>query len=240
MNKKINNKINRRQIVVMLFSAAIVFVVGLSTAQAQRRFEPKSVGAETEVRNVANFTQELLTFLKQTEDADNNANVSEVELKRLQNQGKRIKDGTSNTRSSLQGIISKLKSANRWNDEFDADFLEAITNTRVKAFIKRAGGARKVLTDAETALNSLGQDIDAALNDAKKTRAANHSGEVFFVKASFAEDAPPSFSSRKVRLKCVLLGAGIALAEIGRLKLTAENLDNIFDSNKCGGAAPTT
>jgi hypothetical protein len=233
---KKNNSI--RSIFTALFSAAFVIVFCLSTvqnAEAQRRFDPKATGTESELRNVANFTQELLTFQKQAEDIDKGG-ATEADLKKFQDRGKRIKDGTSNTRGSLQSFISKIKSANRWNDEFDAEFLDSISNAKVKAFIKRIGGARKALTEAEAAFGSLAQDVDAALNDAKKMRAANAGGEFFFVNASFAGGA------RKVRLKCVLLGVGVAAAEIGRLKLTAENLDNLFDSNKCGGggAAATT
>src|SRR5688500_3201136 len=86
-SKKMNRKLNYRQILTTLFSAAFVFIVGLSTvqnAEAQRRFDPKSVGAENELKTVANFTQELVTFLKQADDIDQKGAASEVEFGRLQ------------------------------------------------------------------------------------------------------------------------------------------------------------
>lgn len=237
-----NRKFNYRPILTALISGAFIFVLGLAAvqnAEAQRRFDPKATGTETELRNVAGFTQELLNFVKQAQFIEQENNAPEAEHKKLQDIGRRIKDGTSNTRGSLQSFISKLKSNNRWNEDFDADFVNSITSPRVKAFIQRIGGARKALTEAETALNSLSQDVDATINEAKKARAEHFSGdEAFFMNASFA---PANSATRKVRLKCVLLGVGVAAAEIGRLKLTAENLDNLFDSNKCGTAgAPTT
>ena len=237
-----NTKLNYRPLLTAFFSAAFVFIVGLSAVQnadAQRKFDPKATGTETELRNVANFTQELVNFLKLADLVDQNSAVSEDDHKKLRDTGKRVKDGTSNARTNLQGFISKLKAANRWNDDFDAEFLDAIVSPRIKAFIQKAGGARKALTAAEAALNAVGQQVDAAINDAKKPRAENIVTDVFFMNASFSSNPNYVFSARKFRVGCFLLGVGIAAAEIARAKLTAENLDNVFDS-KCGGSAPTT
>ena len=201
---------------------------------AQRRFDAKAAGAENELRNLAQFTQELLNFIKQAQAVEANPDAPEAERRRLADLARRVKDGTGNTRANLQGFIGKLKNANRWTDEFDAEFLDSITSPRVKALIRRAGGARKALSEAEAALNSLAQDVDATVGDTK--RASLDADEVFFTRASFGG----ARFGAKVRVKCVLLGIGVAAAEITRLKLTAENLDNLFDSNKCGSASPAT
>lgn len=224
-----------RKIFTSIFSLAFVAVLtlaGAGSADAQKRFDPKATGTESELRSVAGATQDLLNFVKQAQFIEQDANAPAIEHKKLQDLGRRIKDGTGSFRGSLQGFIAKIKNANQWNEQFDAEFAESITSPRVKAFIKRVGGARKALTDAEAALNSLGQDVDATVNESK--RAAHFTGESVFVNASFS-----SGGAAKVRLKCVLLGVGVAAAEIGRLKLTAENLDNLFDSNKCGGGSAT-
>lgn len=230
-----NQTASIRSLFAILFSAALVFALATAAA-AQRRFDPRAAGTEAELKGVAQFAQDLVNFVKQAQALEANPNASEAEHKKLQDFGRRIKDGTSNTRANLQGFIAKLKNSNRWNDQFDAEFLDAITSPRLKAFIQRIGGARKALTEAEAAINSLSQDVDTTISDAKR-RAANDAGsEPFFMNASFAGNR-----AGKVRLKCVLLGVGVAAAEVTRLKLTAENLDNLFDSNKCGGAgAPTT
>lgn len=230
-----NQKGSYRSLFTVLFSAALVFALA-GIADAQRRFDPRAAGTEAELKGIAQFAQDLVNFVKQAEALEQNSNVTEAEHKKLQDFGRRIKSGSGSTRGNLQGLISKLKNSNRWNDEFDTEFLNSITSPRLKAFFTRIGGARKALTDCEAAISSLSQDVDTTISDAKK-RAANDSGnELFFMNASFAANR-----AGKVRLKCVLLGVGVAAAEITRLKLTAENLDNLFDSNKCGGAgAPTT
>ena len=232
-----NNKKSKIRLSLAAFvTTAFVFAFSLCAAQnadAQRRFEPKSVEADTEVRNFAQFTQELVNFIKQAEALEGNANAPETERRKLQELGRRVNDGASSARSSLQNLIAKIKKANRWNDEFDTEFLDSISNARVKALIRRVGGARKALADAEAVFNTLRQDVDATVNDSKKAGLVND--EDVFMNVSLAPRP-----GGKVRVKCVLLGVGVAVAEVGRLKLTAENLDNLFDSNKCGTAAPTT
>ena len=233
-----NNQKSKIRVTLAAFvTTAFVIVCSLcaaSEADAQRRFEAKSVEADAEVRNFAQFAQELVNFIKQAEAVESNANAPEAERRKLQDLGRRITDGTSNARSNLQSLIAKIKKANRWTDEFDAEFLDSISNARVKALIRRVGGARKALTEAEAALNTLRQDVDATINESKKAALFDDDEDVF-VNASFG-----GRRAGKIRVKCVLLGVGVAVAEVGRLKLTAENLDNLFDSNKCGGAAPTT
>lgn len=221
----------KTKIITTLF---MIFALA-AAANAQRRFDPKATGTEAELRNVAQFAQELVDFIKQARHIEQDNASSEAELKKLQDVGRRVKDASGNFRSNLQGLISKLKSNNRWNDEFDAEFLDSIVSPRLKGFIGRLGGARKALTEAEAAINSVSQDVDATINEARSPRASNLVNEVFFTHASFAPRS--GVGGGKVRVKCVLLGVGIAAAEIGKMKLTAENLDNLFDSNKCGNAA---
>lgn len=226
-------RMNVTTFLATVFSVAIfgmAMLTAVTDANAQRRFDPKATGTENELRNVGQITQDLLNFIKQAEVAEQNP--SPAEHKKLQDLGRRIKDGTSNFRGSLQGFTSKIKRANRWNADFDTEFADSISNPKIRAFIQTLGGARKALTDAEAAIGSLGQDVDATVNDAKMGINLGDNG--FFKKASFA-----SGSAGKVRLKCVLLGVGVAAAEIARLKLTAGNLDNLFDNNKCGGGSPT-
>jgi hypothetical protein len=234
-----NRIFNHRSVLTAVFSAAFVFALVAAAAlavPAQRRFDAKTAGTETELKGVAQFAQNLIQFADLANQIEKRGSVSDGEITKLQDSGRRIKDGTSTFRGNLQGLISKLKSGNRWNDEFDTEFLDSITNPRVKAFIKRLGGARKALTEAEAAINTLSRDVDATINETKALRSINAGQDVFFMNASF------SSGGGKVRLKCVLLGVGVAAAEVARLKLTAENLDNLFDSNKCGsaGGAPTT
>ena len=216
----------------MAIMAAAIVLAGAANTNAQRRFDPKATGTENELRNVALATQDLLNFVKQAQYIEQDANAPAPEKRKLIDLGRRVKDGTSNLRGGLQGFSTKLKNANKWNADFDAEFLDSITSPRIKSFIQRLGGARAAITQAESALASLGQDVDGTLTDSRV--AFNQGGQPFFMNASFAPAA-----AEKIRIKCVLLGVGVAGAEIVRLKLTAENLDNLFDSNKCGGGSST-
>ncbi len=235
-----NNKITDiRAYFATAFSAALfgfAMLFAATDADAQRRFDPKTTGTETELRNVALVTQDLLNFVKQAESVEQNPSASAADRKKLQDFGRKVKDGASNFSGSLRGFTQKLKNANRWNDEFDAEFLDSITNAKIKSFIQKLGGARRAFTEAEAAISSLGQDVDTTINDSR--RASNFGGEVFFTNASVSTNYAFT-SARKVRIKCILLGVGVAAAEAARLKLTAENLDNLFDSNKCGGGSST-
>lgn len=239
-----NYKPNFRTLFTTLFSAALMgfaMLANASDADAQRRFDPKASGTESELRNVALVTQDLFSFVKQAQTVEQNPSASAADKKKLEDLGRKVKDGTGSFSSSLRGFTQKLKNSNRWNDEFDSEFLNSISNSKIKSFIQRLGGARRALTEAEAAINSLGQDVDATVNDSR--RAQNFGGDVFFTNASFSSGHAfaSSGSARKVRIKCVLLGVGVAAAELAgtRLKLTAENLDNLFDSNKCGGGSAT-
>ncbi len=219
----------------LLFGSAILAVA--ANAEAQRQFDAKATGTETELRNVALVTQDLFSFVKQAQTVEQNPSATAADKKKLADLGRKVKDGTSNFSGGLRGFTQKIKGANRWNAEFDAEFLDSISNPKIKAFIQRLGGARRALAEAESAINSLGQDVDATVNDSRS--AHNSNGNVFFTNASFSFDSASAPSARKVRIRCVLLGVGIAAAEVVRLKITAENLDGIFDSNKCGGGSPT-
>lgn len=233
-----NRKIKTSSILTALLSTAFVIALCVSNTTAQRRFDFKAAGVENEAAGIDQFTDALITFsLKNSEISKKSTSLTDrVRLRReLEDAGNKVKANAGNARRLLQALISKLKTGNRWNDDFDKDFLDGIVSPRIKGLVQRNGGARKALSDAEALFGSLNAEIDAAVRDANDNQSLNETGEVFFVNASFAYR----------KNGCVLLGIGIALAEsrLLKMKLTAQNLDNIFDNKGCGGgggAAPTT
>lgn len=231
-----NQKIKTSSLLTVLLS--IVFVaLCVSNTTAQRRFDFKAAGVETEAAGIEQFTDALIAFsLKDVENRKSKL-TDRVKLRReLQDNGSRVKGSSSNARRLLQELIAKLKNGNKWNDDFDKSFLDGIVSPRIKSLIQRNGGARKVLADADGLFNSLNTEIDDSIREAN-SQALNETGGVILMNASFAKRGD----------RCLLLGIGIALAEsrLLKMKLTAENLDNIFDSKGCGGGggsapAPTT
>ncbi len=233
-----NQKTN--SLLIALFCAAFVIALCVSNTSAQRRFDFKAANVETEAVEIDQFTDALVTFvLKNVELKKATSLPDKVRLRReLQEAGNKVKGNSGNARRLLQNLISKLKNGNRWNDDFDKDFLGGIVSPRIKSLIQGAG-ARKALSDADAAFNSFNAEIDASVREANDAQGLNQTGDVSFSNASFA-------FAKNGRGTCALLGIGIALAEsrLLKMKLTAQNLDNIFDSRGCGGgaggAAPTT
>ena len=214
-----------------------VSAVCLMTAQntfAQGKFDARNAGVEPEIKEAAKFSDLLLRFMTVYVQYDGKRIVSEEEIKELVQLGQSVKDGTSNFRSNLQGLVTKLKNGNRWNEQLDKEFTDSIVSPRAKELFQNSG-ARKIFgTEINPAINSLGTDIDAMINDLKSRRAASVSQGISFEKAA------TSRSAAKGRLKCIVLGVGIAVAEVAGAKLTAGNLDKIFDKSCGGGGAAAT
>ena len=211
---------------------AFAFIIGLSSAQeasAQRYLS--EIRGSNDVKGIAQFADNLANFLKLAEYIEQENKLDPVTIKLLEAAGQKIKDGTSNFRSNLKALVANFKSKNQWNEDLDNQFLELLSSRKIKGFFQRNTG-RKILTDADTAINSIGGDVDKIIANAKSLRASNSSS--VFLQTAFA----PNASARKVTFKCVALGAAIFGAELLKAKKTAENLDGFFDKS-CGAGATT-
>lgn len=224
-----------KSLFIGLLSFTFLFVLCLSSAQnvsAQRYLtELKPTG---EIKGIAKFAGDLSEFLTLAESLDTAGNSSATDLTRLEASGKKVKDGTPNFRQSIENLIAKIKRDNKWNDEFDSEVTGSLQNRKIKGFFQNNGG-RKILSESLVALNNLSRDVDLIIANARKQKSASNGfNEEIFVRTSFAS----SSSARKVRFKCVLLGAAIFGAEVIKADRTAENLDGIFDKS-CGAGAST-
>lgn len=217
-----NQKFVCRSFFIVLFVAAFAFA---PATMAQRylteRIDVKALNAEREAKSLAQFTESLAQFFNQAETLASKPSVSRADSTKAESDGQRVKGDLNAFRSNLQALITKLKAANRWNDQLDADFAQGLGDRKVKSLLARGGGARKLLEAALNDINSVGTDIDNLISGLKAKTAAH--------------------ARAKSRLKCALLFVGVAAAELARMPETAKNIDAHYDKN-CGpgGGAATT
>lgn len=225
-----NNPLNK--LFATFMTIAFAFVIGLSSAQeasAQRYLS--ELRDTNDVKGIAQFAENLANFFEIAQKIEDGGKLNPILTKELDKAGKKVKDGAATFRSNLKGFITTLKNKNQWNEDLDKEFLEILGSRRIKGFFQRNGG-RKILTDADAAINSIATDVDTIIANASKLRAANSTS--IFMQTAFA----PAVSARKLSFKCVLLGVGIAIAEYKKMNKTAENLDGFFDKS-CGAGANT-
>ncbi len=223
-------------VLTTMFSSAFAFILCFSSVQeasAQRYLT--EIRNSSEVNSIAQFADNLAEFLELAEKIEEGGGaVRPAEIAKLEAAGKRVKDGTNNFKSNLKNLVTNFKNKNQWNDELDSQINESLGSRKIKGFFQKNGG-RKILTDADGAIAGLNAQIDAIIANAKKERGSSFFGESLFVKTAFTSNA----SGRKLRLKCVVLGVAIFIAEVKKAPKTAENLDGIFDKS-CGAGASTT
>lgn len=227
-----NNQLNK--VFATFMTIAFAFVIGFSSvreASAQRYLS--EIRDSNDVKGIAQFADNLANFLTLAEYIEQENKPNPASIKQLEAAGQKIKDGTSNFRSNLKALVANFKSKNQWNEDLDNQFLELLGSRKIKGFFQRNTG-RKILTDADTAINSVGADVDKIIANAKNVRASNANSSSVFTQTAFA----PNASARKVTFKCVALGAAIFGAELLKAKKTAENLDGFFDKS-CGAGANT-
>ena len=82
----------------------------------------------------------------------------------LISKAEKIRNETAGFISTLDGLVAILKSANRFNDQFDKDVDALIGGNKVKSRVGRTGGARKLLGSLShsTIINSLKKDVASA------------------------------------------------------------------------------
>jgi hypothetical protein len=210
-------------IALMMFALALAPFLTMPPQTNAGGIDLKALNAESEAKSIAQYVEGLTAFFNQAETLSGKRLIPRADVTKFENEGRRIKSDASNFRSKLQALIAKLKAANRWNEQLDADIAAALGNRKVKGLLARGGGARKLLETALNEIGSLDTDIDSVIGRVK------------------ANSASSAHARAKFRVKCAALFAGVAVAELLKMKLTAENIDAVFDKN-CGpgGGSPAT
>ncbi len=216
---------------IALFSIAFALLLtNVQTTNAQRYLSEIRNGSEA--RGIATFADDLSEFLTFANYIEQENATTPADLRKLESLGKKVKDGTSNLRNNLKNLVTLLKNQNRWDDSLDTEINDLFGTRKIRGFFQRHGG-RKILTDADTAINGLSNDVDTIIKNAGKPRSSLDSDGIF-IRTSFASKN----SGRKLTFKCAVLGVAIFGAELLKAKKTAENLDGFFDKG-CGAGAST-
>lgn len=225
------NLLNR--LFTTFLTITMTILIGFISAQetfAQRYLT--EIRPSNEIKGIVQFADNLSEFLELAEKAESGARTDLVYIK-MGDAAKKVKEGTSNFRSNLKGLVTIFKNKDQWNDALDSQFNELLANRKSKGFFQR-NGARKVLTDADAAINSIAAEVDAIVANLKAQRVSTVTNNSIFMRTAFA----PNTSARKFKLKCVVLGIAIFGAELTKATKTAENLDGFFDKS-CGAGAST-
>ena len=222
------------KIFATFMTIAFAFVISiLSTQEASAQRYLTEIRDSNDVKGIAQFADNLAKFLESAQKVEEGGRFDAITIKITEAAGEKVKNSASGFRTNLKALVANFKNKNQWNEELDNQFNEFLGSRKIKGFFQRNGG-RKILTDADAAINSIAADVDAIIANLKKLRAANASQNSIFMQTAFA----PTASARKVRFKCVALGVAIFGAELLKAKKTAENLDGFFDQS-CGAGANT-
>ena len=213
---------------------ALAFVISIvSTQEASAQRYLSEVRDSNDIKGIAQFADNLSQFLTLAEKIEGQRNPDPALLRQLEAAGKKVKDGTGNLRTNLKGLVSLFKTKNQWDNDLDSQFTQLLGSRKIKGFFQN-NGARKILTDADAAINAVNTDVDTIIANVSKLRGASFLGNSIFTQTAFA----PTVSARKFRLKCAILGVAIFGAELLKAPKTAENLDGYFDKS-CGAGANT-
>lgn len=215
-----------RSLFVMLFAFAFAVAPFLTLMQKTHAdgIDLKALNAETEAKALVQYGQLLAQFFNATQEAQKKSSILRADLSKIEGDGQRVKNDAASFRQNLQSLITKLKSANKWDDQLDADLSTALGSRRVKGFLGQNGGARRLFESALNEINTIGGDVDGAVANVKAKPSSAHA------------------RAKNGRGKCFGLFVAVAAAELLRMKETAKNIDDVYDKN-CGpgggGASPT-
>ena len=91
--------------------ALIVGAVSVQQASAQRYLS--ELRDTNDVKGIAQFADNLANFLEIAEKIEDANRLNPVLIKQLEDAGKKVKDGASNFRSNLKGLVTLLKNKNQ-------------------------------------------------------------------------------------------------------------------------------
>ncbi len=160
-----------------LFVALAMFTLSFSLLLAGPRtancqgIDLNEIRGQREAESVKKFADSLSAF--------NNSVLAAAAQTRstttgagLKDKGEKVRADLTATVSSLEGFVSRLKSANRYNDQFDTDVNTLLGSNKVKSRVQRAGGARKFLSSglSSSSINNLKKEIGTAASLVEVTK----------------------------------------------------------------------
>jgi hypothetical protein len=159
-------------VALALFTVSIsLLIVGPRTADAQS-IDLNEIRGQREAESIKKFTDSLTLFENLVLSAAAAQNRNTATGAGLKDKGEKVRADLTATIPSLEGFVSKLKSANRFNDQFDADVNTLLGSNKVKSRVQRAGGARKFLNSglSSSSVNNLKKEIGTAASLVEVTK----------------------------------------------------------------------
>ncbi len=161
-----NLNYSTRKLLIGLSVAFFSFGPLLPAANAQG-IDLKELKAQKEAESIKTFTDSLALFYNLVSGATAkslNGSGGKIAGAGLKERAEKVRNEIPAYISNLEGLINKLKAANRFNDQFDKDVATLLGSNKVKGLVTKIGGARKLLGNGlnSSALNSLKKDVGFA------------------------------------------------------------------------------
>ncbi len=168
-----NQKSLNRSIFIGLTMFTLSFACLIAKPQSAnaQEIDLKQLRAQSEAESIKKFTDSLTLFYNLVSGATAQTNNKSVGAG-LKEKGERVRAELTSNVSSIESFVAKLKTANRFNDQFDADVNALIGSNKVKGRLAKAGGARKLLASVlnSTSVNNLKKDVGTAASILEVTK----------------------------------------------------------------------
>jgi hypothetical protein len=202
---------NLNSITRSIFIGLITFAL-FSVTNAQG-VDLKAIKAEREAEAIKKYTELITNFYAHLYQAiadrgqSVNGKSGKIAGAGLSDKAAKVRSESVSNFDNLQSLIAKLKSANRFNEQFDKDVAKLLGAHKVKGRLTKSGGARKLL---ESVLNS-------SVTNGLKKNVTESASLVEFIKD---EDT------------CKFIAVGIVVEALSTKKSTRLS-DSIYEANGC-------
>ncbi|MEW6208277.1 MAG: hypothetical protein AB1631_07910 [Acidobacteriota bacterium] len=185
------------------------------------------------------FSDDLSAYIEQENNLRKKTTLTKADLAALRASGEGLKRRFSTVQQNLRSLISKLKSARRW-DNLDQEVIAGIKDAEFRRLLEGEGGTRRIWEDLASNLNQLGSEIDRdALSLGNKVKAQLSPTELQQRAVRVSYQPPPVFARS---LKCRVQ---IAIATVAHVtgRITDKRIKKVIDACKdstAAGSSPTT
>ncbi len=174
--KNRNNFNHLMSIGLIISTFALVGFFAISQpVKAQSRVDLKVLKADEEAKTITSLSGALFDFFEKNLPIDLYKRVmidseqdsqTKTERENLKAEGEKVKTELKNTFLALTDLISKLKKANLWDEQFDKDVAKLIKSNEIKGWLDKSGGGRKLLESgvSATSVNRVKKEIDDLAN----------------------------------------------------------------------------
>ena len=132
-----------------MFTLSFACLIAKPQSANAQEIDLKQLRAQSEAESIKKFTDSLTLFYNLVSGATAQTNNKSIGAG-LKEKGERVRAELTSNVSSIENFVTKLTTANRFNDQFDKDVNALLGSNKVKGRLVKAGGARKLLTSVLT------------------------------------------------------------------------------------------